>query len=247
MNETISIHPLLAVIPARGGSKGLPRKNVLPFAGHPLIAHSILLARMCPEIDRLVVSTDSEEISTIALQYGAEVINRPSELAQDTTPMWLVLQHALKEVEHLDSKKYESLMLLDPTSPSRSPEDVHAIAELLFAHSDADGIVCVSQPEFNPFWHCVVEKEGWMSDLIPGAEKFDRRQELPSVYRINGMLYLWRRDFTLQATNWRTGQLLMYEIPDNQTIHIDDMDEMRKAELLVKNGIIDFPWLGLNT
>ena len=247
MVDSNPIRPLLAVIPARGGSKGLPRKNVLPFMGHPLIAHSIMLARMCPEIDRLVVSTDSDEISAVARQYGCDVIVRPPELAQDTSPMWPVLQHAMREVEKQDGKQYGSLMLLDPTSPSRLPEDVSGFVNELTDKPDADGIVCVSQPEFNPFWHCVTEKDGWMADLIPGADSFTRRQELPTTYRINGMLYLWRRSHVLQASNWRQGRLLKYEVPEHRTIHIDDVYEMRKAELLVKNGLIEFPWLGVSS
>lgn len=243
MIENNSIRPLLAVIPARGGSKGLPRKNVLPFMGHPLLAHSIMLARMCPEIDKLVVSTDSAEISAVSREYGCEVIVRPPELAQDASPMWPVLQHAMQEVEKQSGLQYGSLMLLDPTSPSRLPEDVSGIVNDLADKPDSDGVVCVSQPEFNPFWHCVIEKDGWMADLIDGAENFTRRQDLPITYRINGMLYLWRRNHVLQANNWRLGRLLKYEVPEHRTIHIDDVYEMRKAELLVKNGLIEFPWL----
>lgn len=241
-----SINPIVAVIPARGGSKGLPRKNILPFAGHPLIAHSIMLAQMCPEVDRLIVSTDSDEIAVVAKKYGADVITRPIELAQDTTPMLPVLQHALLEAEKLDKKRYESILLLDPTSPSRLPDDVRLCAGCLADTPDADGIISVSQPEFNPFWHCVIQKDGWMEDLIQGADKFDRRQDLPTVYRINGLLYLWRRDFLLKAENWRLGRLLLHEIPEHQTIHIDDLHEMKKAELLVQQGLIEFPWLGVN-
>jgi N-acylneuraminate cytidylyltransferase len=247
MVESFPIRPMLAVIPARGGSKGLPRKNVLPFLGHPLIAHSIMLARLCPEIERLVVSTDSDEISAIANEYECDVIIRPTELAQDTSPMWPVLQHAMREVEKQDGKQYGSLMLLDPTSPSRLPEDVRGFVEQLASTPEADGIICVSQPEFSPFWHCVIEKDGWMTDLIDGAESFIRRQDLPITYRINGMLYLWRRQHVFQASNWRQGRLLKYEVPEHRTIHIDDVFEMRKSELLVKNGLIEFPWLGVSS
>jgi N-acylneuraminate cytidylyltransferase len=215
--------------------------------GHPLIAHSIMLAQMCPEIDRVVVSTDSDEIAAVARHYMCDVIKRPPELAQDTSPMWTVLQHALHEVEKQDGKQYGSLMLLDPTSPSRLPEDVSGFVNDLTDSPDADGIVCVSQPEFNPFWHSVIEKDGWMADLISGASDFSRRQDLPTTYRINGMLYLWRRDHVLQASNWRLGRLLKYEVPEHRTIHIDDVYEMKKAELLVKNGLVEFPWLGVGS
>lgn len=246
MVSSNSIHPLLAVIPARGGSKGLPRKNVLPFMGHPLIAHSIMLAQMCPEIDQLVVSTDSTEIAAVAHEYGSDVIARVPALAQDNSPMWPVLQDAMMRMESQNRKEYGSLMLLDPTSPSRLPKDVRGFIEKISDASEADGVVCVSQPEFNPYWHSVIEKNGWLAELIPGADSFARRQDIPVTYRINGLLYLWRRNYVLQVDNWRQGNLLKYEVPEHQTIHIDDIYEMQKAELLVKNGLIKFPWLGEN-
>ena len=116
---------VLAVIPARGGSKGLPGKNIRSFAGLPLIAHSILFAKMCPEIDRCIVSTDSSEIAEVARRYDADVpFLRPSDLAQDDTPMWPVIHHALDYVEESGGVKYELVILLDPTSPGREPADV---------------------------------------------------------------------------------------------------------------------------
>ena len=117
--------PLLAVIPARGGSKGLPGKNIRPIAGLPLIAHSIRCAALSPEVDRCVVSTDCEEIASVARQHGGCVpFLRPAELAQDDTPMIPVLQHALREMEQRDAQRYETILLLDPTSPGRLPVDI---------------------------------------------------------------------------------------------------------------------------
>jgi len=157
---------LLAVIPARRGSKGLPGKNIRPLAGLPLIAHSILFAKLCPEIKRLIVSTDCDEISDVARQFGADVpFQRSPELAQDDTPIWPVLRHALKAAEDLDGVSYEYLLLLDPTSPGRLPSDVSAAYRLLQGTPSADGIIGVSKPEFNPIWHCVIERDGWMTTL----------------------------------------------------------------------------------
>lgn len=237
---------LLAVIPARGGSKGLPGKNIRPFLGLPLIAHSILLTKMCPEIDRMVVSTDSPEIAEIARNFGADVpFMRPADLAQDNTPILPVLKHALSAIENMDGAKYEYLLLLDPTSPTRLPEDVAGAYQRLREVQAADGIIGVSQPEFNPIWHCVVERNGWMTDLDETASKYERRQDVPIVYRINGLLYIWRTDFVRKReSSWRAnGKHLIYELPDIRAISIDNLREFERAEVLVKSALITLPWL----
>lgn len=237
---------LLAVIPARGGSKGLPGKNLRPFLGMPLIAHTIMFSRMCPEIDRCVVSTDSPEIAEVAKSYGGWApFVRPPELAQDNTPILPALQHALSYVEEADGVHYEMLALLDPTSPAREPTDVSEALRQLEERPAADGIIGVSQPVFNPIWHCVVERDGWMVDLMGDGSDYERRQEVPPVYRINGSLYIWRTSYLRNCNqSWRKdGNLMMYEIPDLRAMSFDTLDEFNVAELLVKNGIIDFPWL----
>jgi CMP-N,N'-diacetyllegionaminic acid synthase len=241
---------LLAIIPARGGSKGLPGKNIRLLAGLPLIAHSIRLAQMCPEITRAIVSTDSSEIASVARRFGAEVpFLRPAELAQDDTPMWPVLRHALQTLENHGDRYYEHVLLLDPTSPGRLPEDISKALSRLKATPDADGIIGVSQPEFNPIWHCVVIRGGWMVDLIPEGTQYTCRQEVPPVYRINASLYLWRAAFMRrEAGSWRTqGRHLLYEIPESRAIHIDDASEFARADLMLRHGLIKLPWLGQGT
>jgi N-acylneuraminate cytidylyltransferase len=239
---------LLAVIPARGGSTGLPGKNIRPFAGMPLIAHSILYARLCSEIDEAVVSTDSQEIASVAREFGASVpFIRPSELARPETPVWPVLQHALDAVERTQQKQFEFLLLLDPTSPAREPSDVSGALKRLRDAQSADGIIGVSQPDFNPIWHCVVERDGWMTDLVEAGSRYERRQDVPTVYRINGSLYLWRARFVRsQADGWRGGRHLLYEIPELRAMSIDTLEEFQKAELLVTSGLVRFAWLQRN-
>ena len=236
---------LLAVIPARGGSKGLPGKNIRPFAGHPLIIHSLLYAAMCPEIERTIVSTDSEEIAAVARESGADVpFLRPPELARDDTAMWPVLRHALAAVEEAEGARYHALLLLDPTSPAREPADVRDAWNSLLDSEGADGIIAVSQPDFNPVWHCVVEKDGWMAPLIPDGDNFARRQDVPPVYRINGALYVWRADFVRTETDsWRRGRHLIHVMPDHRAMSIDDENEFLRAELLVRSGMVRLPWL----
>lgn len=237
---------LLAVIPARGGSKGLPGKNIRPLAGLPLIAHSILLAQMCPEIDRMLVSTDSPQIAEVAQRFGAVVpFLRPAELARDETPLWPVLRHALEFAENEQGSKYDYFLLLDPTTPCRLPVYITEAFRMLQARSGADGIIGVSVPDFNPIWHSVIDKDGWMTDLFSEATSYDRRQDVPQVYRVNGSLYIWRADFMRrEQLEWRKhGKHLMYETPDFSAISIDTREEFERAELFVKAGMVQLPWL----
>jgi N-acylneuraminate cytidylyltransferase len=237
---------LLAVIPARGGSKGLPGKNIRSFAGIPLIAHTILFAKLCGEIARCIVSTDSPDIAEVARKYGGDVpFIRPPELGRDDAPLWLVLRHALAAVEAQERIQYDTLLLLDPTSPARQPSDITGALIRLQQSPEADGIIGVSRPEFNPVWHCVVEQNGWMRDLMEGAGRFEHRQETPTVFRINGSLYIWRARFVSdEERSWRNfGRHLIYEIPESRAMSIDSLEQFERAELLVTSGVIRFPWL----
>jgi CMP-N,N'-diacetyllegionaminic acid synthase len=239
----MSVHPILAVIPARGGSKGLPGKNIRPLGGLPLIAHSIRLAKMCPEIARCIVSTDDPQIRDVAIAHGGDVpFLRPPELARDDTPMTPVLQHALAECEGADGRMFGSLLLLDPTSPGRLPSDVARAVELLDSDPAAQGVIACSQPTFNPFWVGVVEKGAYMAPAFEGPE-YQRRQDVPKFMRINGSLYLWRRDFLASGASWRDAPHRALEIPEARAFSIDDLYEFQLAEQLVAAGLVELPSL----
>ena len=243
----MSIHPVLAIIPARGGSKGVPGKNLRLLAGLPLIAHSILLSKRCPEIARCIVSTDSEEIASMAREFGGEApFLRPAALATDDTPMWPVLKHALQEMESCEEFRYGSVLLLSPTSPSRLPDDISQAMQLLERDSRAVGVVAASRPAFNPRWACIdIARDGYMSQSFPDGNLYTRRQDVPDVFRINGALYLWRRDHVADADapHYFTMPHRMLEIPEDRAIDIDTPNDFRVAELLLQNGIISLPWL----
>jgi N-acylneuraminate cytidylyltransferase len=248
MNKT-SIHPVLSIIPARGGSKGVPGKNILPLAGLPLIAHSIQLAKLCPEISRCIVSTDSEEIAAVAREYGVEVpFLRPAELARDDTPMWPVLKHALTEMESREDHYYSGVLLLSPASPGRLPEDVSKAIQLLEEDSRAVGVVAASRPPFNPRWVCIdIANDGYMRQSFPDGGVYVRRQDVPATYRINGTLYLWRRNHVADSDSPGYFELphRMLEIPECRAIDIDSPHDFRLAELMLRDGMIRFPWLSV--
>ncbi len=239
------IAPVLAIVPARGGSKGLPNKNVRPLAGLPLLVHSLRCASMCPEIARCIVSTDSATIADAARQHGGDVpFMRPAELARDDSPTMPVLAHALAEIEARSGTRFGSVVLLEPTSPGRLPEDVARAVALLASDPSADGVVACSRPSFNPYYVGVVEQDGIMAPAFPGA-RMVRRQGAKPFFRINGALFLWRRHFVATAPpTWQDGRHRILEIPEERAFSIDDLYEFRMAELAIENGVVELPWLG---
>ena len=243
----MSVHPVLAVIPARGGSRGLPNKNIAILAGLPLIAHSIRLSKLCAEITSCIVSTDSNEIAAVARDYGAEVpFLRPAALAQDDTPMWPVIRHALVEMEKRDRLQYGSVLLLSPTSPGRLPEDVSSAIHLLEEDTSAVGVVAASRPSFNPRWVCIdLAADGYMRQSFPDGNDYVRRQDVPTVYRINGALYLWRRDHVAASEMpcYFTAPHRMLEIPESRAVDIDSQQDLKLGEFMLRDGMIHFPWL----
>lgn len=206
-----------------------------------------MFAKMCREISRCIVSTDSPEIAEVARQHGAEVpFLRPAALAQDDSPIWPTLQHALASLEQTEGARYDYLLLLDPTSPAREPADVTEALRRLEQTSEADGVIGVSQPEFSPIWHCVIERDGWMANWHSDGARYVRRQDVPRVYRINGSLYVWRSAFVHRASDvtWRTcGRHMLHEIPESRAMSIDTEEQFTRAELLVTGGLIRLPWL----
>jgi len=239
------IRPCLAVVPARGGSKGLPGKNIRSLGGLPLLVHSVKCAMTVAAIDRTIVSTDSTDIADIARQHGADVpFLRPAELARDDTPMMPVLAHALAEIERQEGRRYETVVLLDPTSPGRLPSDIEQALEVLTTDDGAEGVVACSEPHFNPIWVGVFDRGGYLEPAFPNSADFSRRQDVPRFLRINGALYAWRSDFVRAVpNNWRLGRNRVLEIPEARAFSIDNRFEFDTVEALYQHGMITFPWL----
>ncbi len=237
-----TVHPVLAVIPARGGSKGLPGKNIRNLGDLPLIGYAIKCALHSPEVSKVICTTDSETIAKVAEHMGADIpFMRPENLATDTSAMWPVIQHALQAATDHYQIEFQSVLLLDPTSPGRTPQDVAEAIATLDNDPAADGVIGVSEPEFNPIWHCVVENDGYMQDLISEGRNYTRRQDLPHVYRINASLYLWRAEFVRTANNWRDGKSLMHIIPESRAVHVDTPEDFKHAEQALAEGLIWLP------
>ena len=226
---------VVGIIPARGGSKGIPRKNITLLAGKPLIAWTIQAVQLSLQMNRVVVSTEDEEIARIAKQHGAEVpFLRPTELAQDDTPGIAPILHAVKWLEKNEGYLPDLIMCLQPTSPLRSSEDIDAAIELA-AQKNADAVVSVMPVDHHPDWMQCVDTDGRLTDFITHDRPATRRQDLPPVYALNGAIYLGRRTVLLEQESWYTDKTYAYIMPPERSLDIDTQWHLCLADLILKD------------
>lgn len=227
---------IIGFIFARGGSKGIPRKNILPLAGKPLIAYAIETARSCQLIDRVVVSTDDQEIADVARQWGAEIpFMRPSELAQDDSPEWLAWQHAIKTLADLDKggQKLDVFVAVPVTAPFRHVEDLEACIETLL-DGDADMVITVTRATHNPYFNMVVlDDRGYASVAMQPSVTVYRRQDAPIIYDMTTVAYAARPEFIMQSQGMFTGKVKAVVVPPERALDIDTMLDFEFAEFLI--------------
>lgn len=217
---------VLAVITARGGSKGLPRKNVLPLAGRPLIAWTVEAALASEYLDRVVLSSDDPEIQAVAREAGCEVpFSRPAGLALDTTPSMDVLEHALEMLPGFDL-----VVLLQPTSPLRSTEDIDSC--IARCAREAPAVVSVVELDKSPHWMFTLEPSGRMTRLLSGPIPA-RRQDAPPVFVLNGAVYVARTLWLRQHRSFLAQETLAWVMPKERSVDIDTRLDMATAELLL--------------
>lgn len=239
---------VLALIPARGGSKSIPRKNIRNFDGHPLIAYSIAAGLAAETVTRVMVSTDDEEIAAISRRYGAEApFLRPAEFSQDHTPDLPVFQHALQWLEANESYRPEIVVQLRPTSPLRRTRHIDQAVLRLIERPEADAVRTVCIPFQNPFKMWRIDAEGFMVPYvdigIPEAYNLPR-QALPEVYWQTGYVDAAWGD-TIRQKNSMTGdRILPLIIGAEEWIDIDSPDDWRRAERLLESGEIQLGDLG---
>jgi len=233
---------ILGLIPARGGSKVLPRKNIKPLLGKPLIAWTIEQALVSKYFDRVIVSTDDNEIAKISKKYGAEVpFMRPKELAEDNAKGIDVVLHAIDWLKKNDKRKqYDLIMLLQPTSPLRAIEDIDKAIELLF-FKKAKAIVSVCEVDHHPLLANALPEDGCMKDFIRKEIMNKNRQELPVFYRLNGAIYLAYCKYLQRQKSFFGKNAFAYIMPKSRSIDIDDEIDFKLAEILIKNELSVFP------
>jgi len=226
----------LGVIFARGGSKGVPRKNIRLLAGKPLIAYAIETALASQYIDRLIVSTDDPEIAEVAKRFGAEVpFMRPSELAQDDSPEWLSWQHAIQTIE---SEGFEvgCFVCIPTTSPLRSVEDVDACIHLLFS-TDADIVITATPARRSPHFNMVtVDADDTAYLVMPPKRNLHHRQSTPRVYDMTTIAYAANPKFILNNSSLFDGEVKAMIVPEERALDIDTELDFKFAEFLMEQS-----------
>lgn len=224
---------VLAIIPARGGSKGVPRKNIKNIAGKPLLAYAIDCALNSKKITHFAVSTDDQEIAMIAHQYKAPVIMRPTPLANDEAPMLPVLMHALDYSEKEKQLKFDLIVLLQPTSPIRTGQDVDNVVKMFKDDTQLDGVISVVETTMHPARMYNVDAGGWMHTMIDAGEVANRQALAPVYYR-NGCIYAVRPQAMIREKNIMVKNKKAYIMPAEWHANIDEEKDFISAERLLK-------------
>lgn len=222
---------VLAIIPARGGSKGVPRKNIRMAGGKPLIAWSIEAALKSKYLDRLILSSEDAEIIDVARSLGCEVpFVRPLELAGDQTPGIDTVLHALSLCPG-----YDYVVLLQPTSPLREVSDIDGCLEQMAARN-ARCMVTVTEPEKSPYWMFALDAEGHLNPLLACEGPIDNRQQLPKVFALNGAVYLAQVDWLLENKSFLSRETIAYPMPRERSLDIDTALDLDFLDFLVHAG-----------
>jgi CMP-N-acetylneuraminic acid synthetase len=222
------------IIFARGGSKGLPGKNIRNLAGKPLIAWSIEHARDVKRIERVIVSTDSEEIASVARDFGAEVpFLRPQELARDDAPEWLAWQHALSFLQETEGSLPSAMISIPPTAPLRLPFDLENCLNE-FEKGEVDVVITVSDAHRSPWFNMVKRnQDGSVGLVMETPISITRRQDAPEVFDMATVAYVARPDFVLKRTGIFSGKVGAVKVPVERAIDIDTIFDFELAEFLV--------------
>lgn len=224
----------LGIIPARGGSKGVPRKNIRPLGGKPLIQYTAESALASQRLDRVILSTDDEEIAAVGRRCGLEVpFMRPAELARDDTPTLPVVQHAVRWIED-QGDRYDVICLLQPTNPMRRTEDIDGCLAML-EHGDFDSVVSVLPVphEYNPHWVYLQDEKGRLHLSTGESTPIPSRHDLPRAFHREGSVYAVRRDVLMNEGSLYGQRIGGYLIDAGQTVNIDEPEDLVRAELLL--------------
>jgi CMP-N-acetylneuraminic acid synthetase len=220
---------------ARGGSKGVPGKNIKLLAGKPLIAYAIETGLACKNLETVIVSTDDEEIARVAREYSAEVpFMRPAELATDTSSEWLAWQHAIKQVQ-MARGEFDVFVSMPVTSPFRDVSDVQACIDTLNGDPATDIVITTREAERSPYFNMVkLDAAGYASVVIQPENAVVRRQDVPAVYDVTTVAYAARPEYILRASRLFEGKVKTVVVPAERALDIDTPYDFMLAECIAQ-------------
>lgn len=222
---------ILAVIPARGGSKGIPRKNIRDLAGKPLIAWTIEAAEKSKYIDKLVVSSEDDEIISVAKSFGCDdPFIRPKDLAQDDTPGIEPILHAVQKI-----RGYDYVVLLQPTSPLRNVDDIDGCIHKCISQK-ANACVSVSEAEKSPYWMFRINENDQLSKVLNIENIPNRRQDLDRIYSLNGAIYVAKIDWLNSRKSFLTEETIGFLMPKERSIDIDTELDFQISEYILNKS-----------
>lgn len=228
---------VLGLIPARGDSKGVPRKNIKLLCGKPLLEYTAESALASRSLSRVILSTDDEEVAKVGLRCGLEVpFLRPAELAADDTPMLPVVQHAVRWMEQL-GESFDAICLLQPTNPLRRAKDIDGCIELLM-QSEADAVVTVLPvpAEYNPHWVYFEDDGGGLYLSTGDGSPIGRRQDLPPAFHREGSVYVTRRDVVMEGNSLYGERLIGYRLESAASVNIDTTEDWQRAAVMLSGN-----------
>lgn len=222
----------LAIIPARGGSKRLPRKNILDLCGKPLISWSIEAGLKSKYIDKVIVTSDDDEILSISKEYGAEIIRRPDELSSDTATTFDAIKHTIDNM-----KRYDYIILLQATSPLRNEKHIDESIELLET-KNADAVVSVCEMDHSPLWSNTLPQDGNMNNFLRDEILNKRSQDIEKYFKLNGAIYICKTEKFLQNKGFfLKDNIFAYRMDRKNSIDIDEEMDFNVAKILLKSKI----------
>lgn len=227
---------VLGIIPARGGSKGIPRKNVRLLAGKPLLLYTAEAALAARRLTRVILSTEDEEIAEVGRQAGLEVpFRRPAELARDDTPTLPVLQHAVRALEE-SGDQFDAVCLLQPTCPFRRPENIDGcISQLLETGAESVISVLPVPHEYNPHWVYFRDAAGYLKLSTGEDSPIPRRQMLPPAFHREGSVYVTRRDVLMEQSSLYGSKVAAYPVEASRSVNLDILEDWERAEALLRS------------
>jgi len=224
---------ILGIIPARGGSKGIPEKNIRNLAGKPLVAWTIEAALNSNVCNRLLVSTDDPKIADVAREFGADApFLRPPLLSTDTATSVSVVDHAIDWLKDIESEIFSHVLLLQPTSPFRTVEDIHNVVTI--AKKNNAAVVSVCEPQQHPYLFKIIRTDGTLDNLIPESAQYSRRQDYPRVLALNGAIYFISVDVLKKEKTFTPEKTVPYIMPTERSLDIDTPWDFFLAEQIMK-------------